>query len=392
VPGRAHGAGEIIVAPVRRVPADGLTIQGVERTLDCDLTPSQGSAAYMTEKSDQQSERKRSPYFGTLIFLMVFMTAWFVGLGCLVYQGHLISSEGLLATATITRKVMHPAGEGSYTRTTFEEDFFFTTAEGSRIEDRKTDLTADDWDRVKQGDTFTVTYVASDPQIYRIGALTRSSGPLDSLAFPAILVLWGAVMALLARALHKRPRAQRAACSRPSKTESLAVGGAAGDASGALPAKGWISGPMFFGLVLLIVGGGFLLIGAANVIGGIAEDRNFRTEGKTATAMVFTKSTEQDKHARSYPLGIRFTTDAGQPVETVIHVDYLTMTSSRENKPIEIIYLPEHPTQIRAASEHSPSTPLFLWFFCALGGVLTVGGAVSIGFSFYDAKHQSKIR
>ena len=95
----------------------------------------------MTEKSHGQSaQRKKSPHFGTLIFLMVFITLWVVGFGCLIYQGHVLLSEGRLATATITKKVMHPAGEGGYTQTTFEEDFVFTTADGHSIEGKR-DLT-----------------------------------------------------------------------------------------------------------------------------------------------------------------------------------------------------------------------------------------------------------
>ena len=48
---------------------------------------------------------------------------------------------------------MHPAGEPGYTKTTYEEDFVFTTAAGRRIEG-KTNLTPDSWDRINPGDTF----------------------------------------------------------------------------------------------------------------------------------------------------------------------------------------------------------------------------------------------
>ena len=61
--------------------------------------------------------------------------------GYAAYGAHFLASAARVVTATITKKVMHPAGEAGYTHTSYAIDFVFTTADGNRVED-KTSLTA----------------------------------------------------------------------------------------------------------------------------------------------------------------------------------------------------------------------------------------------------------
>jgi hypothetical protein len=341
----------------------------------------------MTEKSSRQSaKQKRSPLFGFFAACLFISTGWVGLFGYADYGAHFLASEARVATATITKKVMHPAGEAGYTHTAYEIDFVFTTADGNRVED-KTSLTADHWDRIKLGDTFPVTYAASAPQTHLIG--TDTSTTFWDLFFLGGLVIWLVFMMLTVRARHRRPTARGAAGSRKSKTASSVAPGNSADEPQPIVARASVSGPVLFATVLLLCGVIFLLIGVAILVKDRADDRAFRTEGKAATATVFTKSTVQQKHGTSYPLGIRFNTDAGQSVETVIHVDLQTMTSIHERDSIKIIYLPEHPRQIRHASDNAPSAPLFLWFICALGGIFVIGGVIAIAFSFFDAKRQN---
>jgi hypothetical protein len=151
-------------------------------------------------------------------------------------------------------------------------------------------------------------------------------------------------------------------------------------------AKTSISGPVLFGTVLFLCGAFFLLIGVANLVKERAEDGAFRTKGKAATAVVFTKSSSvTGKSGDSYPLGVRFTTDEFNSVEATIGVEYPTMTSIHEHQPIRIIYLPAHPAQIRLASEQ-PRPFLLLWFVSALGGIVATAGVISIAFSLSDAR------
>ena len=288
------------------------------------------------------------------------------------YAAHRIASQAQVATATITRKVLHPAGQEGYAKTAYEEDFAFTTAEGKRIEG-KTNLSADDWDRIKPGDTFQVTYAAREPGTYHIG--TDKSTTISDCIFIAVLVIWLVFLRLTIRARHRRPS---------PRTKSAGAPDTAADAPRRGVAKASINGPVFMGVVLLAVGGLFLLIGIVNLVG----QRAFRTQGKAATAIVLTKSTVIGKNGDTYPLGVRFTTDEGKSIETSMGVDYATMTSLREHLPVKIIYAPEHPEQIRLASDDLFTTFVFLWFVSALGGILAIGGVIVMSFGFLDAKRE----
>lgn len=288
------------------------------------------------------------------------------------YSAHLIASQAQVATATITGKVLHPAGQEGYTKTAYEEDFVFTTAAGKRIEG-KTNLTADSWDRIKPGDTFQVTYAASEPGTYHSG--TDKSTTLSDCVFLGVLVIWLVFLWLTIRARRRRPT---------PRTRSEAAPDTVADAPRRGVAKAPINGPVFMGAGLLVVGGVFLLIGVANLV----VTYGYRMHGRAATAIVLTKSTVIGKNGDSYPLDVRFTTDEGKSIETSIGVDYATMTSLHEHLPVNIIYAPEHPETIRLASDSQFSTLVALWGFSALGGILAFGGAIMMSFGFLDAKRE----
>jgi hypothetical protein len=327
----------------------------------------------VTSKSSRQSAKtKKSPYFVFYAVSLFIVTGWIGIVGVWEYSAHLIASQGEVATATITRKVMHPAGEEGYTKTSYEEDFVFTTTEGKRIEG-KTDLTSDYWDRIKPGDTFQVTYATSEPDTYHIG--TDTSTTVSDCVFVGVLAIWAVFLRLTIRARHRRP-SHRTAPPRAPDT--------AADAPRRGVAKASINGPVFMGTVLLVVGGMFLLTGVVNLV----ISYEYRAHGRAATAIVLTKSTVIGKNGDSYPLDVRFTTDKGKSIETSIGVDYATMTSLHEHLPINIIYAPEQPDRIWLANDDQFSTFVFLGFFSALGGILAIGGAIMMSFGFLDAKRE----
>src|SRR5208283_483196 len=203
----------------------------------------------VTNKSPGQSAKtKKSPYF--LIFAaLLFITTGWVGIGGVwEYSAHLIASQGQVATATITGKVMHPAGQEGYTKTSYEEDFVFTTTDGKPIEG-KTAVTADYWDQIKRGDTFKVTYAASEPGTYHIG--TDTSTTLSDCIFLGVLVIWVVFLWLTIRARHRRPSPRTAPGGAP---DSLA------HAPPPAAARAPINSVVFMGVVLLVVGAIFLLI------------------------------------------------------------------------------------------------------------------------------------
>jgi len=320
----------------------------------------------------KSAKTKKSPYFVIFAVLLFITTGW-VAMGVIwEYSAHLIASQGQVATATVTGKVMHPAGQGGYTKTSYEQDFAFTTTDGKRIEG-KTGVTADYWDQIKPGDTFKVTYAADQPGTYHIG--TDTSTMIGDCIFLGIVVIWLVVMRLTIRALHRQPTPRTASAVAPDTST---------DATRPAVAKRSVNGPALAGAGLSLVGVLFLLIGVANLVG----ERGFRIHGKAATAIVLTKSAVHGKNGDSYPLDVRFTTDEGKLIETSIGVDYATMTSLHEHLPVKIIYAPEDPEKIRLASDDLFTTLVALWCFSALGGILAIGGAIMIGFGFLDAKRE----
>jgi hypothetical protein len=325
----------------------------------------------VTSRSPRQAAKtKKSPFFAFYAWSLFIVTGWLGIAGVLEYSAHVIASQGQVATATITRKVLHPAGEEGHTKTSYEEDFVFTTAAGKRIEGRS-DLTPDSWDQIKPGDTFKVISTASGS--YQIGT-DKSTTAIDCI-FVGVLVIWLLFMWLTIRARHRRTT---------PKAGSVTAHDNAGAAAQPAAAKASVNGRVLAGAAFSIVGAIFLLIGVVNLVITHAD----RTHGRAATAIVLTKSTVIGKNGDSYPVDVRFTTDEGKSIETSIGVDYATMTSLHEHLPIDIIYAPEHPDKIRLANDDLFSTFVVLWFVSALGGILAVGGAFVMSFGFLDARRE----
>ena len=349
----------------------------------------------MTKKSRRPSTKKAASssrfLFGVSAFIWCVCSLILVLLGHFDYQGHLLASEARVATATVTKNVLHPAGVDGHARTSYEFDYVFTTADGTHIESKgyldDADL-ARGWDRLKIGDTIPITYAAGDPQNHKRGTDTGTTA-LDYILI-GLSVVW-LIIATISVAAARSWWLAHGAGSRRSMTASGVPPRAAADPPRPVVTKASVNASTVFGTFLLLFGAIFLLIGVANLVGNRATDRAFRTEGKAATAIVITKSTGTRKGGgSSYSLGIRFTTDQGQSIMVNMDVDLPTLSSLHERYPINIIYLPEHPTQIRLSTYQSGS-PAFLWFICALGGILAAGGAILLGFGFSDAKRQHRL-
>jgi hypothetical protein len=323
----------------------------------------------VTSKSSRQSAKiKKSPYFVFYAVSLFIVTGWLGIVGVWEYSAHLIASQRQVATATVTGKAMHPAGEPGHTKTSYEEDFVFITAAGRQIEG-KTNLTPDSWDRIKPGDTFQLAYAASEPSSYQFG--TDTSTTLSDCVFLVVLVIWLVFLRLTIKALNRRPTPRARAV-------------AASDSAAGAPRCRSINGVVLAGITLSVVGAVFLLIGTIVLV----NERGFRIHGKPATATVLTKSTVIGKNGDNYPLGVRFTTDEGKSIETSVGVDLATMTSLQERLPVKIIYAPEHPEKIRLASDNQFSTFVFLGIFAALGGILAIAGVIMMSFGFLDAKRK----
>jgi hypothetical protein len=320
----------------------------------------------------RSAKTKKSPYFAFYAWPLFIVTGWLGIVGIWEYSAHLLASQGQVVTATVTGKVLHPAGQEGYSKTSYEEDFAFTTAAGQRVEG-KTDVSADHWDRIKIGDTFKVTHVTSEPGTYHIG--TDTSTTVSDGVFVGVLLIWLLFLTLTIRSLHRRPTHRMAGTTAPNT---------AADAPPPAAARAQVSGPVLMGTALLVVGGAFLLIGVANLV----TLRSGHTHGRAATAIVLTKSTVTGKNGDSYPLDVRFTTEEGKSIETSIGVDYATMTSLHEHFPIKIIYAPEHPDRIWLANDDLFTTFVMLWFVSALGGILAIGGMILMSFGFLDAKRE----
>jgi Protein of unknown function (DUF3592) len=123
----------------------------------------------------------------------------------------------------------------------------------------------------------------------------------------------------------------------------------------------------------------FLLVGVFN----LRQERAFRAEGRTAAGIVLTKSshaeydhqntTQQTQHA----VGYRFTTDDGTSVKGSEEVNWRSWTSIHERDPVQILYLPRHPSKNRLAADR----PAFrLWLFTVLGGLLSGSGVILLGY------------
>lgn len=326
----------------------------------------------MTDKASRQpAKSKKSPNFRLFATFLLIATGWLGFAGVWTYSAHLLASQGQVVTATITGKVLHPAGQEGYAKTAYEEDFVFTTAAGTRIEG-KAKLTPDSWDRIKPGDTFQVISTP-DGATYHVG--TSSSTTVSDCVFVAVVAIWLISLRLTIRALHRRPT---------PRARSAAANDSAAHAPPLAAAKAPVNGVVIMGAGLMVVGVVFLLVGVVNLV----VEHGYRTHGRAATAIVLTKSTQQGKHSTTYPLYVRFTTDEGKLIETSIGVDYATMMSVHEHLPLSIVYPPQQPDRIWLPNDDDFSTRFWCWFLSALGAILAVAGVIMMSFAILDAKRE----
>jgi len=120
----------------------------------------------------------------------------FVGLlGEHVYRTHRLAAEGLSATGTVVKKVLHRAGDYGTDGTSYEVDYLFTSAAGPRLKGSDT-VDAATWDQMTEGGPVEIEYAAGRPQINQIGhKVIPSLGTYLAVACGVVLWLLGATLA-----------------------------------------------------------------------------------------------------------------------------------------------------------------------------------------------------
>lgn len=330
-----------------------------------------------------KTARQQLIFFGAFLVILSSMFVAFTAPEA--YRRHRLSAEGRPATGTVVKKLFHRASDNpnSDSSTTYEVDYTFTTADGRRIEGNDT-IDADGWDRLNEGGPIEVEYVPSAPHTNQVAG---QGGYLASAIIAAVsLLVWvlGATLLLKGWLFPALPSAKRSP-GQESKSESQ--GGTADDSPPIetnsllfrITASPWIFASLF-ALVLgpiLLLSGGF----------GVHEEHVYRTEGKLAAGMVLTKSSQEehrhdynsntDTRVMHYQLGYRFSTEAGQSVRGSEEVSWRTWSSIHERDPIQIVYLPRHPSTNRLAGH---SSVLGVWLIAVLGALLSVAGVGSLGY------------
>src|SRR6267142_2930800 len=271
---------------------------------------------------------------GILIFIR---SIFFLRLGGYVYNQHLLSTQGKVTTGTVVKKRMRQASDSGSSDTSYEVDYTFITPDGTKVESNDT-MDPDAWDQINEGGSIQIEYVASKPRINQIGVTVSVLFGYLAMVVVSIVWLFGATLAvkgLLRRSTAPDSEATPEATPGKVETETPSF------------LKNRIGPATAFGAVLLFVGAIFLLIGVVD----LRQERNFRTYGKTATAIVLTKSSHEEydhqnnTHETHYDLGYRFTTDDGKSVRGSEQVKWRMWRSIHERDPIQVIYLPQLPAR-----------------------------------------------
>lgn len=299
-------------------------------------------------------------------------------MGTYAYKEHRLSSEGKLAAGVVVRKILHQAANNGNSNTSYEVDYTFTTAGGRKIESKDT-VDPDAWDQLKEGGPVQIEYAASNPRINQIGAGGNGLLVYIFVAVASILWILGATLAGkgLLRRLSPPPQAEAPAPQDDSIVKS-------GNVQVELPSflKDRIGPWTAFGTILLLCGAIFLVVGVIN----LRQERAFRAQGQLATAIVLTKRSHEEydhksgTHQTHYDLGYRFVTAGGQSIRGSDEVDWRTWRSTHERDPIQIIYLPRRPSRNRLAADHPG---FLLWLVTVLGGLLTGGGTILLGYGLW---------
>ena len=333
-----------------------------------------------------QSGSKAPPLLSIGGLLLFVGSIFLLLMGSYVRTEHRLSSEGKLTNGIVVKKVLNQASDNGTSSTSYEVDYTFTTADGQKIDGHDT-VDPDAWDQLKEGGSVQIDYAASKPRINQIGPPTLGFWA-EFLVLGLGSALWLLGAALMVKGFRARSSSQAGVAQTTSSAPSTVVLGKMHvkvDLPRSLKDK--VSPLTFFGGFLLLFGAIFLLVGLAN----LRQERVFRAEGKTATAIVLTKSSHEeydqqnDTHHTRYDLSYRFATAQGRSVEGSEVVNWRTWSSIHERDPIQIIYLPDRPSRNRLAAENPR---IILWVFTVLGAVLTGGGTILLGYGVFGARRR----
>src|ERR1700676_1360726 len=154
---------------------------------------------------------------GILIFIS---SIFFLILGPYVYDQHLLSTQGKVTTGIVVKKRMRQASDSGSSDTSYEVDYSFNTADGTKVEGNDT-LDPDAWDPIKEGDSIQIEYVASKPRINQIGVTVSVLFGYLALVVVSLVWLFGATLAV--KGLLRRssaPVSEATTEAAPSKVET----------------------------------------------------------------------------------------------------------------------------------------------------------------------------
>lgn len=303
------------------------------------------------------------------------------------YYAYRLAKDGRTATATVIKKVVHRANDGT-TNTSYEVTYDFGTADGRRVEGSGT-VGPDTWERIADRGPVDVQYSTSDPRINRIGT-TAGVSMIDALSLivASALGLLGAMLAVMGLlALRATPESAVSVASNTRAVTSRGWTTVVGPPR--LQFQGRVSPWIMIGGILLVCGLTFLLFDLLF----LRQERLFHAEGMTATALVVTKSSHvvYDQQNRvletKYDVGYRFTTQDGESVQGSDEVALQTWKSIRERDPIQIVYLLDRPARSRLVAADPSAAP---WIAKVVGGALTVGGALLLGYGMNGAMRRHR--
>ena len=318
--------------------------------------------------------------------LLVVGSVFLLVMGNYAYQQHRLSSEGKLTDGIVVKKVLNQASDNGTSKTSYAVDYTFTTAAGRKITGEET-VDPDVWDQLKEGGPVQIDYAASKPEINQIGPARGNSWVVF-----LVLGVGSGIWLLGAIVLVKGVRARSSAPAGIASPTAPAEARAQAERSVRAPSSTFASTGMVwqrshskkiliptpvFGGILLLIGAIFLLVGMFN----LRHERAFRAAARTATGIVLTKSSKveddyQNNTQRTrYYIGYRFTTEDGTPVKGSEEVNWYSWTSIHERDPVQITYLPQHPSRNRLAQDG----PGFSLWFTVLGGLVCGAGVIVLG-------------
>ena len=321
--------------------------------------------------------------------ILLFMSFIFVALsGKGAYQAHRFATEGRIATGTVIKKVMHRASDNGTSNTSYDVSYLFTTADGRQIESSDT-VDPEVWDQIVEHGPVAVEYAATDPTINRMKATTTAfGGRLYRCCMWAFIVgLLGTTLAVMGLLALRAASVESAGTSASNSYAATARGRIGVERPPIL--KGRVNPWIVVGGILLFGGSILLLVG----VFVLRQERLFHAEGLTATALVLTKSSRVEYNRQNnfeetkYDVGYRFATPDGRWVQGSDKVDGRTWRLIRERDLIQIVYLPEHPARNRLVANDPGTAP---WIAGVLGGALTAGGTLLLGYGFYDATRKHR--